>query len=217
MQLRLRRAGLEGRLGVRALVGFRLLSALAALPAATLAAPLAPGRAGVLVLAGVPAGASFLPDLVVERVASLRRARIAAALPDALELMAVGAATGRSQTGLIADAARISSGPLREELAGLLARLEAGGSQARVLSDPELAADSEVGALVRRLDRSRRLGAPLGRGLHEQALGLREEQARRVAEQAARAAPKIQLVVALLLVPAVLLLVAAALVAAFVR
>jgi len=42
----------------------------------------------------------------------------------------------------------------------------------------------------------------------------RSREAARVAERAARAAPKIQLVVALLLVPSVLLLVAAALVPA---
>ena len=44
----------------------------------------------------------------------------------------------------------------------------------------------------------------------------RAERARRIREHAAKAAPKIQLVVALLLVPSVLLLVAAALVGAFV-
>ncbi|MEZ5060865.1 MAG: type II secretion system F family protein [Solirubrobacterales bacterium] len=63
------------------------------------------------------------------------------------------------------------------------------------------------------LERSRRHGAPLSRALHEQAGSLRDEQRRAIGEDAARAAPKMQLVVALLLVPSVLLIVAAAILA----
>jgi tight adherence protein C len=74
-------------------------------------------------------------------------------------------------------------------------------------------AGGDVAALAQLLDRSRRLGSPLAAGLQEQAVGLRERQAREIEERAARAAPKIQLIVALLLVPSVLLLVAAAILA----
>ena len=62
------------------------------------------------------------------------------------------------------------------------------------------------------LRRADRLGAPPARALAALAEEARARQTRRAAERAARAAPKIQLVVALLLVPSVLLLVAAALV-----
>ena len=71
-----------------------------------------------------------------------------------------------------------------------------------------------VHALAQALRRADRLGAPPGRALAALAEEARARQARRLAEQAARAAPKIQLVVALLLVPSVLLLVAAALIPA---
>jgi len=49
--------------------------------------------------------------------------------------------------------------------------------------------------------------------LRRQAGALRRDQRRRVEERAARAAPKIQLVVALVLVPSVLLMIAAGLIA----
>src|SRR5690606_33171013 len=68
-------------------------------------------------------------------------------------------------------------------------------------------------ALTAAIERSARFGSPLVDELHRQTRRLREEQGRRIAERAARAAPKIQLVIALVLVPSVLLLVAAALVA----
>jgi tight adherence protein C len=63
------------------------------------------------------------------------------------------------------------------------------------------------------IERSRRFGSPLADQLQEQATALRAVQRRRIEEQAARAAPKIQLAVALLLVPSVLLMIAAGLLA----
>jgi tight adherence protein C len=59
--------------------------------------------------------------------------------------------------------------------------------------------------------RSDRHGSPLGPGLAALAADARAEHARRLHDRAAKAGPKIQLIVALLLVPAVMLLVAAAL------
>ncbi|MCB0876512.1 MAG: type II secretion system F family protein, partial [Solirubrobacterales bacterium] len=70
-----------------------------------------------------------------------------------------------------------------------------------------------LAGLAAALERSRRHGSPLARTLHEQASSLRADQRREVTERAARAAPKMQLAVALLLVPSVLLIVAAAIVA----
>ena len=61
--------------------------------------------------------------------------------------------------------------------------------------------------------RARRRGLPLGDVLARQAAAARHEQQNRIRERAARAGPKIQLVVALILVPSVMLIVAAALIA----
>jgi tight adherence protein C len=72
----------------------------------------------------------------------------------------------------------------------------------------------EVIALASALARAGRHGAPLGDTLAAQSRDARLARRRRIEEQAAKAGPKIQLVVALLLVPSVLLLVAAALAAA---
>ena len=71
----------------------------------------------------------------------------------------------------------------------------------------------EVAALCSLIERSRRFGSPLADQLREQASGLQGNQRRRIEEHAARAAPKIQLAIALLLVPSVLLMIAAGLLA----
>ncbi len=214
LQARIEAAALGRRLSPAAVLAAKLASAGAALPCAAAAAPIAPGRLGALILIGVPAAAFLAPDLLLERAARRRRARIAAALPDVLDLMATGAATGRGPGSLLADATRAAREPLRSELARALAAIECGDSQERALRAlRERSRGEGLAALAAALERSRRHGAPLSRALHEQAGSLRDDQRRTIAEGAARAAPMMQLVVALLLVPSVLLIVAAAIVA----
>ena len=72
---------------------------------------------------------------------------------------------------------------------------------------------SELATLCASIERSRRFGSPLADQLRRQSAALRRDQRRAVEERAARAAPKIQLVVALVLVPSVLLMIAAGLIA----
>ena len=115
---------------------------------------------------------------------------------------------------LFAELARCSRGPLATELATAVADMECGVPQAEALRAlRERVPDAAVAALTAALERSRRYGSPLAEQLHEQAAALRRGERRRIEERAARAAPKIQLVVAMVLVPSVLLTIAAALIA----
>jgi tight adherence protein C len=213
-EARLRRAGLEGRLDARGLAAAKVVGAALGVLAWFAVLPVAPGRlAPPLALILVAAG-YLAPDAWLERRARARAARLVAALPDALDLFAVGAAAGRSPASLFGELARGSSGPLARELAVAVAEIECGSSQERALADlRERVPAPAVASLAAALERSRRYGSPLARELHEQAAALRAEERRRIAERAARAAPKIQLVVALVLVPSVLLVIAAALIA----
>ena len=211
---RLREAGLAARLTPLELIAAKGAAAAMSLPLALTAAPAAPGRIGLLVAVGVPVAAFAAPDLLVEGVARRRRARVAAELPDALDLMATGAGSGRGVGRLLDEAMRSSTGPLREELAATVAAIECGGSRAGALRElGDRARGTSLAGLAAALERSRRHGSPLARTLHEQAGSLRADQRREVTERAARAAPKMQLAVALLLVPSVLLMVGAAIVA----
>lgn len=207
-------AALGARISPALVIAAKLASSVLSLPPAVAAAPVAPGRLGSLVLIAVPVAAFLAPDLLLDRVARSRRARVAAALPDALDLMATGAATGRGAGALLGEAMGSSSGPLREDLARTVAAIECGTSQEAALRAlRERSRGEGLASLAGALERSRRHGSPLARALHEQAGSLRVDQRREIAERAARAAPKMQLVVALLLVPSVLLVVAAAIVA----
>jgi len=192
----------------------RIGCAVAAGLAGLLAAPAAPGRLSIAVAIGVPVAGFFLPDALRQRAARARRRRLVAALPDALDLLAVGAAAGRGPAAGFAELARTGEGPLAEELRMTAAELECGRPLAEALrSLRRRVPGKEVAGLCAAIERSSRFGSPLADQLRRQSSALRRDQRRAVEEHAARAAPKIQLAVALLLVPSVLLMITAALIA----
>ena len=192
----------------------RLAGAALGVLVAALAAPAAPGRTALLVALAMPAAGFVLPDALLEREARRRHRRLIAALPDALDLLAIGSAAGRGPAAGFAEIAAAGSGPLAEELRVAVAELECGRPLSAALASlRERVPGSEVATLCASIERSRRLGSPLADQLRRQAASLRRDQRRAVEERAARAAPKIQLVVALVLVPSVLLMIAAALIA----
>jgi len=211
---RLSRAGLDSRVSIGALLLAKLAAAAAGGIAALVATPAAPGRIAILVAVGMPAAGFVLPDALLEREARRRRRRLLGALPDALDLLAVATGSGRSPAAGFEEIARAGEGPLAAELRIAVAELACGRPLPEALRAlRKRVPGSEVATLCASIERSRRLGSPLADQLRSQASALRRDQGRAVEERAARAAPKIQLVVALVLVPSVLLLIAAGLIA----
>ena len=212
---RLEAAGRPGGLAVEDVAALKGGAALAAGARRRVAgaAPARPPRAPRC-SSRCPRPGSWRPDLWLRRLTAARGQAMAAELPDVLDLLRVAVEAGlppRGRWPRSGDAGRArwpaSCGPRRrarrpasratEALALLQARCPTPG----------------VAPLVAALGRAERHGAPLGPALAALAADARASETQRVRDRAARAAPRIQLAVALLLVPAVMLLVAAALVA----
>jgi tight adherence protein C len=174
-----------------------------------------PGRLASLVLVSAPVAAFLAPDLWLRRRARRRGGRMADELADVADLLRIAVEGG---SALVAGHGRgrasAPRGPRRRAARG---RGAPGrwASPTRTCSTSSSAAAPPTG--------SARWPPPCAaptataprsaRRSHRWRPDARAQSARRIATRAARAAPKIQLVVALLLVPAVLLLVAAALLA----
>jgi tight adherence protein C len=186
----------------------------AALVGAVLTAPLvaaAPGRPGLLVAAGAVAAGYLAPDLWLRRRAAIRARAIAVELADVVDLLRVCVEAGLTPDRAMAEVGARHRGLLARELGTAAARITVGVDRVSALERLRAAAPAPaVAALVAAMGRSARHGAPLAPALAAIALDARAEHARALTEHAARAAPKIQLAVALLLVPAVMLLVGAA-------
>jgi len=194
--------------------GAAALGLLAALPLGSLL----PGRLGLLAPFALPLAAFLAPGAWLRRRARRRGAAMARELPDLLDLLRVALVAGLSLERALAEVARRDRGLLAREWRTAAVELELGVPRERALAGIAARCPCEgIVALVRALERGARHGTPLAEALAAQAAEARAAQARQVAERAAKAAPQIQLVVALLLVPSVLLLVAAALLATFTR
>jgi tight adherence protein C len=191
--------------------------ALALVLGGPLAASL-PGRLPALAVPALPLLGFLAPDLLLARLARARARAMEEELPDLLDLLRVSVEAGLPVSRALAEVGRGHRGKLANEWAMAAAQMELGVPRARALEEMVGRCPAPGAAsLATALQRAERHGAPLSETLAAQAHEARAARARRVRERAARAAPKIQLVVALLLVPSVLLMVAAALVASLAR
>lgn len=202
--------GLRAGDAMAAKAGAGVLGLALALPFGSLL----PGRLGLLAPFALPLAGFLAPDLWLRRRAQRRGASMAAELPDLLDLLRVALGAGLSLDRALAEVARRDRGLLAREWRTAAVEVELGVPREQALAALARRCPCEgVVPLVRALERGARHGTPLAEALAAQAQEARAAHARRLTERAARAAPQIQLVVALLLVPSVLLLVAAALLA----
>ena len=94
---RIERAGLAGRLDPAAVVAASSRVARSARSRPWSIAPALGVRLGLAVAGLLVAGGFLAPDALLERTARRRHQRLVAALPDALDMLAVGAASGRAR------------------------------------------------------------------------------------------------------------------------
>jgi tight adherence protein C len=208
-------AGRPGGFGPHELMAAKTAAAVAAAIASVALSTTAPGRLGVALVTLGPVAGFLAPDLWLARRAAVRARRVRRELPGLLDLLRVSVEAGRSLGEALREVGARTDGPLAGEWRALGRQVALGiPLKAALAGMAERLPLPEVSSLVAALDRARRHGAPLAETLAAQSRDARFALSRHAREEAARAGPKIQLVVALLLVPSVLLLVAAALAAA---
>ncbi len=202
----LERAGVAAQLAPAGLARARSGCALAG---ALTVVPLALGRPWAAMLVPLAAGAgACAPGRWMGSRQRDRRRAIVRELPDLLDLLGICVEAGMALDPALGLAGERLGGTLGAEVGRVLHDLSLGTPRRTAYRDlvervgsPELA--RTVGALLQ----AEELGAPLSRALQGQAEALRAGRRQAARERAATAAPKIQLVVAMVMVPAVLILV----------
>jgi tight adherence protein C len=215
LRARIEAAGRPAGLGVRELMAAKVAAALLGAIVALPVAAVAPGRLGLVLAPAAPVGGFLAPDLWLGRLAAERARRVRRELPALLDILRVTIEAGGSPAAALRAVGERSAGPLAREWVTVANEVALGVPLSRALDDLTVRLPQrEVTAFVAAVQRAARHGAPLADTLAAQARSARFALARRIRDDAARAGPKLQLVVALLLVPSVLLLVAAALASA---
>jgi len=171
------------------------------------------GASGVFVAVALWAFGGAYPDLWLRSAAARRAERIERRVPELVELVASLVAAGVGVDASLRGAGEAVGGELGGELERMQANLALGRSRADELR--ELAARTgspSLAQLALALRLSDRLGVPLAEALRRQADRARVQRARAVQERAAKAGPRVLVVVVFVLVPAALLPLAAAVV-----
>jgi len=212
---RIEAAGRPAGLGLRELMAAKVAAALLGGAVAVPLAAVAPGRLGLVLAPAAPVAGFLCPDIWLGRVAAERARRVRRELPALLDILRVTVEAGGSPAAALRAVGERAGGPLAREWVAVADEVALGVPLSRALDDLTVRLPQpEVAAFVAALKRAARHGAPLADTLAAQARAARFALGRRIRDDAARAGPKLQLVVALLLVPSVLLLVAAALASA---
>jgi tight adherence protein C len=168
-----------------------------------LAMPLAVVTVPVAAIAGF-----VLPGRLLRRRAAVRRSALVRELPDLLDLLVISVEAGMALDPALDLASARLPGVLSGEVRTTLRELRLGTPRRaayRALSDR--VASPELQQVVAALLQAEELGAPLSRALAGQAESLRGARRQHARDRAARAAPRIQLVIALVMVPGALVVI----------
>ncbi|WP_157252041.1 type II secretion system F family protein [Patulibacter americanus] len=208
---RLDAAGLSPRIGAADLRAVRGAATTVGIALAVVGLP-AFGAQAIVLAAVAPLALMLLPDLLIGRLIRRRAQEMLVELPDVVDLLRIALRSGRSVPETLARVGAHHPGTLGAELRRSAAEMRIGVPTDRALVGLRRRCPAEGSAeLVALLLRTHRHGGSAAEGLRALAEDLRARRARTAIDRASRAAPKVQLVVALLLVPAAMLLIAAGL------
>lgn len=210
-----RRAQIAHRLDAAGRPGGITLDGYAARKASVAATMVVLGLALTLLVGSTPlmmlllgAAAWFGFDLHMARIARRRQQQIDADLPDFMDVLTVSVSAGMSFRAALHHVAGEFDSPLSEEVALTLQQLRLGVSRRSAFDG--LRARNDSGALhrfVRELLQAEELGSPLTDALAAIAADMRLSFAQGCRRRAARAQPKVSLIITTLVVPGAVIVV----------
>jgi tight adherence protein C len=150
----------------------------------------------------------FGPDVWLSREGRLRQERIQRDLPDFMDILAVTVRAGLGYRAALQRVAESLSGPVSEEMLTSLRQMDLGASrrdafQAMAARNSSEALSSMVSAQLQ----AEELGVPLSEALNEIAEDMRRAAHQDARRRAARAAPRISLIVTTVIVPGAMILI----------
>ncbi|MEW6547298.1 MAG: type II secretion system F family protein [Bacillota bacterium] len=190
------------------LLAAKLLGGVGGLAFAFVWAGAGSGGSRILSLLAWPVVGYCMPDLVLSRVISRRRAAIRKRLPDAIDLLCVSVEAGVGFDGALQKVAAKVPGPLSEELQVYLREVNLGATRADALE--HLASRvglPELKAFAAAIIQAEQLGTGLARALRVQSEEMRRRQKQRAEEQAMQAPVKLVFPLVFCIFPSLLVII----------
>jgi len=156
----------------------------------------------------------FYTDIWLSGVARARQARIQRDLPDFLDILAVTVSAGVAFRSALERVAEALQGPLGEEIMTALRQMELGMSRRQALEGIKDRNSSEsLNQFITALLQAEELGVPLADALGNLAEDMRRSFYQAARRRAAKAAPRVSLIVSTVIVPGAIVLIVASVIA----
>ena len=166
--------------------------------------------AAVVLAAGI---GWFFPDIWVSRAGRVRQERIERELPDFLDILAVTVRAGLGYRLALARVADALEGPVGEEMLVALRQMELGASRRAAFEALRDRNGSEqLQSFVAAQLQAEELGVPLSEALNDIAADMRRAAHQAARRRAARATPRVSLIVTTLILPGTMILIAVSIV-----
>jgi tight adherence protein C len=166
--------------------------------------------AAVVLAAGI---GWFFPDIWVARAGRVRQERIERELPDFLDILAVTVRAGLGYRLALARVADALEGPVGEEMLIALRQMELGASRRAAFEALRDRNGSEqLQSFVAAQLQAEELGVPLSEALNDIAADMRRAAHQAARRRAARATPRVSLIVTTLILPGTMILIAVSIV-----
>jgi tight adherence protein C len=202
---RLDLAGRPGGMTVQRFIGLK--AALATLLGGLMLLLVLAGSSPLLLPVAVVVG-WFGPDIWLSREARIRQERIERDLPDFLDILAVTVRAGLGYRAALQRVAESLSGPVSEEMLTSLRQMDLGASRRDAFLAMAARNSSEaLTSMVSAQLQAEELGVPLSEALNEIAEDMRRAAHQDARRRAARAAPRISLIVTTVIVPGAMILI----------
>jgi tight adherence protein C len=156
----------------------------------------------------------FYTDIWLSGVARARQARIERDLPDFLDILAVTVSAGVAFRSALERVSEALEGPLSEEIMTALRQMELGMSRRQALDGIRSRNSSEsLNQFITALLQAEELGVPLADALGNLAEDMRRSFYQSARRRAAKASPRVSLIVSTVIVPGAIVLIVASVIA----
>ncbi len=147
----------------------------------------------IFLVVGVAVG-FYLPVLWLDQAVRQRRSQLEAALPDALDVIAISMEAGLSLDRALEQLAKYEEGPFTELVARALREIELGRPRAEALEElADRMGMADFTALIRSIVHAERSGVPIARAIEAHSAQMRVRRRLKIRADAARASLKMLL------------------------
>ena len=151
----------------------------------------------------------WFPDIYITRAGRVRQEQIERDLPDFMDILAVTVRAGLGYRLSLARVAESLGGPVGDEMLVALRQMELGASRRAAFEAlRERNASEQLSSFVAAQLQAEELGVPLSEALNDIAADMRRAAHQAARRRAARATPRVSLIITSLILPGTMILIA---------